>query len=173
MSSKVGTTFRRRIETTTDAHDDDDDRVGHRALDLALQLLGLLHVLGEPVEDRVENAADLAGGDEVLEQLVERVGEALERVGEGRARLHRVLDGGELLPEGGVGRLLALDLETLHERQPRVDHRGELPREDDQVLRRNLGLEEARHRDLDGARLRWSLLDLFGCRHGDALGRPA
>src|SRR5882724_7000426 len=39
----------------------DARRVDHRALDLALQLDGLLEVVGETDEDRVEDAADLAG----------------------------------------------------------------------------------------------------------------
>ena len=70
----------------------DDDRVGHRALHLALQLLVLLDVGREAVEDGVEDAADLAGGDQLDVELVEDLGVILERVGEGGAGLDLGLD---------------------------------------------------------------------------------
>ncbi len=46
-------------------------RVDHRALDLALQAVGLLEIGRKAVEDRVEHAADLAGGDQVHVEFVE------------------------------------------------------------------------------------------------------
>ncbi len=66
--------------------------------------------------------------------------------------------------------LLALDLQALHERQSGIDHRRELPREDDQIARGHLRPKELRHRDLDGGHPRGGLLDLFGCRHEQISG---
>ena len=57
-----------------DEDDDDDARVDHRAADLAPQLHGLLDVDREPIQDGVEDAADLAGLDEVHVEVVEDLG---------------------------------------------------------------------------------------------------
>ena len=118
-------------------NDDDGDRVDHRRLHLALQLDVLLDVDGEALENRVEDAARLAGGDHVGVERVERLRVALHAVGERRAALdvlaHLEDDRGKVL----VRLLLAEDLEALHERQPGVDHDGELPGEDRQILGRH------------------------------------
>ena len=56
-----------------DRDHEDADRVVHRALDLTLELDVLLDVDREAVQDRVEDAADLAGGDQVDVELVEHL----------------------------------------------------------------------------------------------------
>jgi hypothetical protein len=58
----------------------------------------------------------------------------LEGVSEGRAALHLGLDGQHHLLEGGVVHLVGEDVEALHQRQARVDHRRELLGEDQDVL---------------------------------------
>ena len=90
--SKVGTTNVSSTVKTTHGDDEDGDRIDERAAHLALQLDALLDVDAEAVEDRVEDAAHLAGGDQVDEELVEDLRMALERVGEGRAAFDGVLD---------------------------------------------------------------------------------
>ncbi len=114
------------------------DRVDHRGLDLAGELDRLLDVGGQPLENRVEDAAGLAGRDHVREQRVERLRMLAHRVGQRRAALDvgpRLQDdGGEVL----VLLLGAEDLEALHEGQAGVDHHRELPREHREVLRRGL-----------------------------------
>ena len=59
--SKTGMTLTSSSDDDADRDHEDRGRVDHRALDLALQLLGLLEVDREAVQDRVEDAADLAG----------------------------------------------------------------------------------------------------------------
>ena len=134
MFSKTGMTFHKQHDHDEHRDDQDRDRVDHRALDLALQLHRLLDVEREPVKDRVEDAADLAGRDQVDVEVVERPWGACERVGEGRALLDLRLHVGEHLLEGLVRRLRREDVEALHERQAGVDHRRELAGEDDEVL---------------------------------------
>src|SRR6185295_10515912 len=61
---------RRNHEGEKDAHDDDGDDengewVDHRAADLAHELDVLLDVDGQTIENGIENAADLAGLNEV------------------------------------------------------------------------------------------------------------
>ena len=74
-------------------HDADRDhehrgRVDHRALDLAGQRVGLLEVDRQAVQDGVEDAADLAGLDQVHVERVEGLRVLAQRVGEGGALLH-------------------------------------------------------------------------------------
>ena len=117
-----------------DEDDDDDGRIDHRAAHLALQLHVLLDVDREPVQDRVEDAADLAGLDEVHVEVVEDLRVPAERVAEGGAlldaRLHVLEDVREELVVG----LPLEDLEALHDGQAGVDHRREEAREGDEVL---------------------------------------
>ena len=124
-----------------DRDDEDADRVVHRALELALQLDGLLDVDRESVQDRVEDAADLAGRDEVDVELVEDLRMLPERVGERRALLDAVLHAEQDLLERLVLALVREDVEALHERQAGVDHRRELAREDLQILRPDAGAD--------------------------------
>src|SRR5262249_7722217 len=124
-------------QDTEDAGEDDEDgaRIDHRTLELPAQLHRLFVVDGETREDGVEDAADLAGLDEVDVEGVEYLWMTPERVAERGAlldvRLHVTEDGGERL----VVRLVAEDVEALHDRQTRVDHRGEEARERDDVAK--------------------------------------
>src|SRR2546425_7730929 len=126
----------------------DARRVDHRALDLALQLDGLLEVVGETDEDRVEDAADLAGLHHVGVEVGEDLAVLADRLGERGAALDVVLDGGDGAAEGFRVGLGGEDGEALHDGQPRVDHGGELPREDHDVARLHRRAE-ARHRDVE------------------------
>ena len=74
-----------------DGDDDDDDRVDHRADDLALEALGLLLEVGQALEDDFQRTAGLAGLDHVHVEPVERLGVLGHRLGEGGAGLD-VLD---------------------------------------------------------------------------------
>src|SRR6266403_1977473 len=126
----------------------DARRVDHRAFDLALQLGGLLEVVGEAHEDRVEDAADLACLDEARVQVAEDLPVPADRIRERRAGLDVVLDMSEDLPERLRVGLRREDVQALHDRQTRVDHRGELPREDDDVARLYLRADRG-HLDLE------------------------
>ena len=113
---------------------DDGDRINHRRLDLPFQLDGFFDVGRQPFENRVENTARLARRHHVREQVVERLGMLAHRVGQRGALFDRgsrlVDDLGEIL----VFFLTAENVEALHERQPGVDHHGELAGEHRQVL---------------------------------------
>ncbi len=65
-------------------------------------------------------------------------------VGERVARLHVVEHLGDRLAERLVLGLLGEDVQALHQGQARVDHRRELPGEDDDVARRDAGPEGER-----------------------------
>ena len=149
MFSKAGMTIGRAARSITPiAMHEDRDRIDQRAAHLALQLHALLDVDGEAVQDRVEDAAHLAGVDQVHEQLVEDLRVALERIAEGRAVLDRVLDVLEDRVERLVVALAREDVEALHQRQAGVDHGRELADEDDQLLGRDRRAEA----ELDAAR---------------------
>src|SRR2546427_2435840 len=126
----------------------DARRVDHRAFDLALQLGGLLEVVGEAHEDRVEDAADLSRLDEARVQVAEDLPVPADRIRERRAGIDVVLDLSEDLPERLRVGLRREDVQALHDRQTRVDHRGELPREDDDVARLYLRADRG-HLDLE------------------------
>ena len=63
IPSNIGTTNRSIADTMSTTMPSDDDRVGHRRLDLAPQLHLLLERVGQAEHDLVEHAADLAGAD--------------------------------------------------------------------------------------------------------------
>ena len=125
-----------RIAEHAEEDDDDDARVDHRAAHLALQLHRLLDVDREAVQDGVEDAADLAGLDEVHVEVVEDLRVPAERVAERRALLDARLDVAQDDREELVVGLALEDVEALHDRQAGVDHRREEAREGDDVLRR-------------------------------------
>ncbi len=113
----------------------DDDGVDHRADDLVLDLLRLLHELREAGEHDVEHAADLAGLHHVHVQPVEDLGVLGHGLRKGAARLDGL---GQLVHgafEPGVLLLSLDDLQAAQQGQPRVDQRGELARHDHELLR--------------------------------------
>ena len=121
----------------SDRDRDDRYRIDHGRLHLRPEFHGLFEVDRQPLEDDVQNTASLTGGDHVDEQIIEGRRLPLHRLGQGHARLdvgsHAVDDLGELL----VLLLIREDLEALHERQASVEHDGELPGEDRDVLDRD------------------------------------
>ena len=127
-------------------HGQHDDRVGHGALHLALQGVGLLQEDGQPAQDHVQDAARLAGGDHVRIQVGEHARVLLQGLGQRRA----ALDVGRHLHhhflEVGLVELAAQHVQALHQRQAGVDHGRELAREDREVLDADaLLLEEPAH----------------------------
>ena len=71
------------------------DRVRHRALDLAAQLVVLLELVGDPVQRGLEHAAGLTGAHHGDVQRREDLGVLGERVGEGEAGLDVLADGAD------------------------------------------------------------------------------
>ncbi len=116
-----------------DGDDPHGDRVDHRAFNLGAQLHRLFNVRRQPHHDGVEDTGNLARGDEVDEQFVEDLGVAAQGVGERRAALDASLDVREDLAEVLVVRLVGEDIQRLDQRQASVDHRGELPRENNDI----------------------------------------
>src|SRR5437762_3593984 len=113
---------------------DDRDRVDHRALDLALQLGGLLDVAGQPLQDDVEDTSGLTDGEHVDEEIVEHLRILLERLREGGAALDFVRNAGRHRAQGLGVALLRQNRQALSDREAGVDHRGELARVDREVL---------------------------------------
>ena len=93
-------------------------------------------------QDRVENTAGLARGDHVDVEVGEGLGMLAQRISERVTALDVVHDLARDVRQNFVLGLLRQDVEGLHERQARVDHRRELAREDHDVARLDAGLEE-------------------------------
>src|SRR5450830_518947 len=147
-----------------DEHEDreraDHERVDHRRLDGAADAVFLLELRGEAVEHLVEDTAELAGADHADVQASEHLGVLGERVGEADAGLYVGADLADDLGELLVGSLLLEDVQAAQHREAGVDHGGELPREDGEVL----GFDAAADLDLADA-----ALDLVEVEDGEAL----
>ena len=129
---------------------EDNDRVGHRRLHLALDLLRLLEELREARERDLERAGGLAGLRHVHVQVVEDLRVLRERVRERRAALDRLAHPLQDALQARHGALLREDAQAAQQREARLHERRELAREDHQVLRPDaLGDEELRQLDLD------------------------
>src|SRR5581483_9756861 len=139
-------------EADADEDEENDGRIDHRAAKLALQLHRLFVVNGETIENRVEDAADLARLNEVAIELVEDLRVLAERVAEGRTAFDAALDVAKDAAEELVVGLVGEDVEALHDRETGVDHRREEARERDEVLLRNPGPDLER-RQIDVERL--------------------
>jgi hypothetical protein len=143
----------RRDDEDGDA--DDGRRVDERRDHVAPQLDQLLDEGREALEDEVEDAARLARLDHVDEELIEDLRVAAHGGGQRRALLHVLPRLAEGLREELVVLLLREDFQTLDEREARVDHHGELAREDRQLL----GLDLAALGELGDGHLAPLLLD--------------
>src|ERR1051326_5038589 len=119
-----------------DGHGDNDDRrrIDHRALDFAFQLGGFFDEYRDTGENRVQHTARLPGRHHVYVKVVEHLRVLLERLGERTAAFDVLFDGPDDVAEKLVLGLLAQDVEALYDRQAGVDHGGELPRKDHDVL---------------------------------------
>jgi hypothetical protein len=115
-------------------HRDDRDRIEQRALDLRLDGEDLLFVVGQPVEQRLQNSGLLPCLHQVAEQRVEVKRVLAKSGGERRAGLDLGLDLEQELRHRRVRRALADDVEGLQQRHARLHHRRELPREQRDVL---------------------------------------
>ena len=116
-----------------DHEDHRDDRVGHRRLDLAAELLRRLHVVGETVQDDVHLTGDLARLHHADVERRERARALFHGRGEVRATADRVHEHlARLLHPLGLG-LVPEHVQALEEGEPRPHHRGELAREDDDL----------------------------------------
>ena len=112
---------------------DYDGRIGHRALDLPLEAGRGLHDRAETLEDAGEFAGLFACQDHVDVHVVEESREVREALRQRIAALYRLLQVGQDLLEL---RIRALLLERLYRREDghsSADHRGELPRERDNL----------------------------------------
>ena len=131
--AKVGMTKTRM--THHDHHGDrhDGDRVDHGPLDLLLQLHRLFDVRRQPVQDGVEDAAHLAGGHQVDVEVVKTLGCLSSASAKVEPPSTLSLDLDQDLLEVSCFLLPGEDVQALHQRQPGVDHGGELAGEDDDV----------------------------------------
>src|SRR6267154_181090 len=114
---------------------DDADGVHHRRLDGALQLDVLFEVSRQPLQNGVENTARLARFHHVGVQRIENLGRRLHGGGQRRAAFHHLARIDQHFLKDLVFLLAGENLQTLHERQARVDHDRELARKDRQFLR--------------------------------------
>ena len=138
MTAKRGRTKVSRKIDRAGAHDEQQRGVDQGGDDGLAELPRPFEVLGEAAERDLEHAAALAGPDGVHVEARERPRlVASQRVGEGRAgpdALRHVLHD---LPEPPAGGHVAQDDQGPLERQARLDERGELLREVEDVARRH------------------------------------
>ncbi len=158
--------------------DDHGRRVDHGGDHVAAQFDDLLDEGREALENDVENTARLARLDHVDEELIENLRVARHGDGQGRSFLHVLAGLRQDLLEKFVLLLARQNVETLHERQPGVDHHGELARKDRQLFRLHFAAPaELRHGDLAPLLLDRGEHDLFAAQQllqhvaavGDAL----
>ena len=124
--------------------DEDDAWISHRPAHLAFELHVLFDVDGQAVQNRVENAADLTGLNEVHVKMIEDLGVSPERLAERRALLDARFDVAQDDPEVLVVGLSLQDIETLDDGQTRIDHRRKQAGERDEVFRTDAGADTKR-----------------------------
>ena len=153
------------ITPTTKAaegHDEDHDRVRHRRLDLALDLLRLFEEFRETRERDFQRARGFARARQVDGEVVEDPRVLRQRVGERRAALDRLAHPLQDGPEPRDHALLREDAQAAQQREARLHERRQLAREDRQVLGLHaLGLQELGHLELDVQRALLLLLAAF------------
>ena len=155
-----------------DGHDEDDDRVGHRGLDLAAQ------ARPRPRSCRRSACRTLSRKPPTSPALIMLTMSGGKMSGclaiehrERRPASTSAADLGEDLGERLVRLLLLEDRQRAQHRQAGVDHRGELPAEDGELLELDLGAELG-ERDLHGHAAGLDLGDLDrGVAHALELGR--
>ena len=108
--------------------------IGHRAFYFFLQLRDFFYVRGKPVQNNVENTADLSGCYQVMKEVVEDFGMFFYGIGEGGAFLDVFFDLFNNPFEIGVGLLFLENVQALDQGQAGVDHRGKLADENHDVL---------------------------------------
>ena len=102
-----------------------------------MQLDLLLDRVGQPEEHRVQGSGGLTGSHHGHVETVERLRVAIERDRERRPSLHVEADLAEDPAELGVLGLFGQDRQRPQDRQPGVDHRRELARQNGDVLQRD------------------------------------
>src|SRR5205823_12990732 len=112
--------------------------IHHRALDPALQLSRLLDLVGDAVEDRVEDSGSLSRLDHRDVEAVEDLRVARHRLREEESSLDVGAELAHDRREVEVLRLLLQDYQRADDVEAGFDHRRELPREDLEGLRLDL-----------------------------------
>ena len=123
-------------EDAQDAGGDNEhgDGVEHGGLDLALDLLGLFHELGEAVQHHLQHAAQLAGLDHVDEEPVEDLGMLGQALGEGAAAFNRHGQLADDRLEGRIPFLLFEHAQAAQQGQPGIHQRRQLAGESGEDL---------------------------------------
>ncbi len=123
--------------TTASEHDggeaEDQRRVHQRRFDLAPQGVGLLDLIGDPVQRALQLARLLSGADHREEELVEDLRVALHRLLQRAAGLDIGPHSGDRVADPFVLALLFERVQGAQHRHPRGDEGGELAREDGQL----------------------------------------
>src|SRR5215211_4963930 len=116
-----------------DRKDQNHDRVGQRAPDLASEVLIPLQLVGQAQQDAVEDAPDLPRFNHLDVDAGKGIGVLLESLGEGEAGLHVLAYGDHDVVELGVFGLLREDVERPHYRETSIDHGSQLPGKDHEI----------------------------------------
>jgi hypothetical protein len=119
--------------TTSTSDDQDRHRVHQRALDLALEGQGLLLIDRQSIEQGLQDAAGLAGLDQVAVQRIKLHGVLAERRGQAGAGLDVGADLAQQLGHARVGGAAADDVKGLQQRHACLHHGGQLAREQGDV----------------------------------------
>ena len=146
----------------TDSHKDNRRRVDRSRNDASLQFDDLFDQGRETLQDQIEHTARFTGFDHVRVKRVENFRVFFERGEKGRAFLDILPDLPQHVLEKDVLLLFGQNVDTLHERQTRVDHHRKLAREYGQLLGLDLfAAAELGYRDLAAF--------FLGLRHDDLL----
>ena len=125
--------FDQQENRNQDGHDGHDGRIHHGRFDLLAQAGGVFQIDGQAGQNLRQQPAFFAGGDHADIEPVEHLGMLLQRLGETVAAFHPGADIPDDVAHHFVGGLLGQGLQGLHHGQAGINHRGQLPGEDDQV----------------------------------------
>src|SRR5581483_2884645 len=117
-----------------DRYRDDADRINHGALDLTFELERLFHVGGKTVENRIQNAADFSRRHHVGVKIIKDFWMFAQGGGKRVPAFNVLFNFFDSFSKGRVWRLLPKNLQRLDDRQPGVNHSGQLAGKDDDIF---------------------------------------
>ena len=114
-------------------NDDHDDWIHHRRFHLLAQPCGILQINCQTSKNLGKQTALFTRGNHREIKPVEHLRVLLQRLGETVPAFHSRAHVPDHVAHRLVGRLFRQGLERLHHRQTGIDHRCQLPRENDQI----------------------------------------
>ena len=129
--------FHQQKDGDQDGHDGDDGRVHDGGLNLFAQPGGILQIDRQPAENLSQQTAPFASRHHASVKPAEHLGMFLQRLGQAVAAFDPRANVADDVAHDLVGGLLRQRLQGLDNGQARINHRCQLPGEDNQVGQRH------------------------------------